>query len=171
MKHVSIRGPYLSSRNAANSASPLSIYKSCSSLHLWSDARIFILVLSLAQSSSLFLHCISQPVFLFLLFDEGNDGTHVVVCSMPLFTVWAKAWKYLSRWEGHCPVCAAWVRGAASSVYMRIIDTSQTLPLALIGCIDSGAVDPCKSNDSHWVVPQTVDFYTADLYLSWSVRS
>ena len=56
-------------------------------------------------------------------------------------------------------------RGVASSVCTRVIDTSQTLPLALIGCIEPGAVDSCKSNYSHWVEPQTVDFYTADLYL------
>ena len=67
--------------------------------------------------------------------------------------------------EGHCWACAAWGRGAASSVCTRMIDTSQTLPLALIGCVDLGAVDSCKSNYSHWVEPQTVDFYTADLYL------
>ena len=45
---------------------------------------------------------------------------------------------------------------------MRMTDTSQTLPLALIGCINLGAVDSCKSNYSHWVDPQTVDFYIAD---------
>ena len=28
----------------------------------------------------------------------------------------------------------------------------------------SGAVDSCRSNYSHWVEPQTVDLYTADLY-------
>ena len=67
--------------------------------------------------------------------------------------------------EGHCPICAAWGRRAASSICMRMIDTSQTIPLALIGCVDPGAVDSCKSNYSHWVEPQTVDFYTADLYL------
>ena len=48
---------------------------------------------------------------------------------------------------------------------MRMIDTSETLPLALIGCILLGAVDSWKSNYGHWVEPQTVDFYTADLYL------
>ena len=47
----------------------------------------------------------------------------------------------------------------------HIIDTSQTLPLALIGCVDSGAVDSCKSNYSHWLEPQMVDFKTAYLYL------
>ena len=46
-----------------------------------------------------------------------------------------------------------------------MIDTSQTLPLALIGRVDSGVVRSCKSNHGHGVVPQTVDFYTADLYL------
>ena len=46
-----------------------------------------------------------------------------------------------------------------------LIDTFETLALALIGCIDLGAVDYCKLNKGPWVEPQTVDFYTADLYL------
>ena len=46
-----------------------------------------------------------------------------------------------------------------------MIDTSQTLPLALIGCVNLGVVESCKSNYSHWVEPQTVDFKTVDLYL------
>ena len=53
--------------------------------------------------------------------------------------------------EGHCPVHTAWGRGAASRVCTRVNDTSQTLPLALIGCIELAAVDSCKSNYSHWV--------------------
>ena len=44
-------------------------------------------------------------------------------------------------------------------------DTSQTLPMALIACDEPGAVDSCKSLYSHWVEPQIVDFYTADLYV------
>ena len=48
---------------------------------------------------------------------------------------------------------------------MRLTDTSQTLSLALIGCTEPGVVDSCKSNWGHWVETQTVDFYTADLYL------
>ena len=52
----------------------------------------------------------------------------------------------------------------ASSVCTSMIDSSQTLLLALIGCIDPGAVDSCKSNYSHWVEPQTRDFFH-----SWSV--
>ena len=40
-----------------------------------------------------------------------------------------------------------------------MIDISQTLPLALIGCVDLGVVDSCKSNYGHWVEPQTADLY------------
>ena len=61
--------------------------------------------------------------------------------------------------EGDCPVHAAWGRGAASSIRTRMIDTSQTLSLALIGCIELGAMDSCKSNYSHLVEPQTVHFH------------
>ena len=43
-------------------------------------------------------------------------------------------------------------------------DTSETLPLVLVGCVHPGGVDSCKSNYSHLVNPHTVDFYTADLY-------
>ena len=67
--------------------------------------------------------------------------------------------------EWYCPVRAVWGRGAASSLCTRMIDISQTLSLALIGCIEPGVMDSCKSNYSHWVKPQTVDFYTAVLYL------
>ena len=101
MKHISSRGPYLSSRKAANCASLLSPYKSCSSLHLWNDPLIFILLFSVARSNSLFLHCFSLSVFLCLLFDAGNGGAFfssvVVGCSPPLFTIWA--WKCLTRSE------------------------------------------------------------------------
>ena len=42
---------------------------------------------------------------------------------------------------------------------MRVTDTSQTHPLALIGCVEPGMEDSCKSNYSHWVEPQTADLY------------
>ena len=77
---MSSRSPYLSSRKATNSASLLSPYKSCSSLHLWNDALLFILVFSLARSSYFFLHCFSLSVFLFLLFDMGNGGAFFQLC-------------------------------------------------------------------------------------------
>ena len=145
MKHISSRGPYLSSRKAANSVSVLSPYKSRSSLHLWSEAPIFILIFALARSSSLFLLCFSLSVFLFPLFDVGNSeaffGSVVVVYSPPLFTVWA--W---SIWpsKGRPCTCAGGKGtakyagkggGAASCIYKRVIDTCQMLPLALIVCI------------------------------------
>ena len=63
--------------------------------------------------------------------------------------------------EGHCPVCA----GKTAYICTRMIDTSQTLPLDLIGRIDPRAVDSCRSSYGHWVDPQTVDLYTTDLYL------
>ena len=102
----------------------------------------------------------------------GNGGAFfcsvVVVCSLPLFTVWAGSDQIggtACAGEGHCSERAVLGRGAASRVCTRMIDTSQTLPLALIGSVERGVVDSCKSNYSHWVEPQTVDFYTADLYL------
>ena len=66
---------------------------------------------------------------------------------------------------GALPNSGAWGRRAASSLCMRMIDTSQTLLLTLIGHVDPGAMDSCKSKYSHRVEPQTADFYTADLYL------
>ena len=55
--------------------------------------------------------------------------------------------------------------GAACSLCTRVTGTSQTLSFPLIGCVEAGEMDSCKSNYSHWVEPQTVDFYTADLCL------
>ena len=139
-KRVSSRGPYLSSRMVANSASVLRPCKSCSSLHLWNDTPLFILDFILAvlcfyssflrQSSSVYSLGLSLNVF-----DHVRAGT-------------ASA-----RGRG-----AEW--GAARSICMRVIDTSQALTLALIAWVDS-----CKSNYSNWVDPQTVIFYTADLCL------
>ena len=54
-----------------------------------------------------------------------------------------------------------WGRGTAQYMLLE----GGGLPAALIGCVHPGAVDSCKSNLGHWVEPQTVDFYTADLYL------
>ena len=126
MKLISSSSPYLSSRMS------LQILQLP---QLWNEAPIFVLVFSLARFNSFFVHCFSSSAFLFLLFDVGNGGAFftsvVVVCSLPLFTVWACTY----------------------------------LPLALIGCIDPGVVYSCKSIYSHWVEPQTVDFYTGDLYL------
>ena len=59
--------------------------------------------------------------------------------------------------EGHCPI--ALCREGGCQVCTRVIDTSQTLPLTLIGCVGPGAADSCRSNYSHWVEPQTADLY------------
>ena len=48
--------------------------------------------------------------------------------------------------EGHCQVHTVWGRGSASSVCTCMIETSLSVPLALIGFVDPGAVDSCKSN-------------------------
>ena len=68
-----------------------------------------------------------------------------------------------SIWPGKSRHCTC-VREGGCQQCTKVIYT-QTLPLALIGCIELGAVDSCKSNYSHWVEPQTVDFYTDNLYL------
>ena len=61
--------------------------------------RYLSLVFSLARSNSFFTCCFSSSVFLFPLFDVGDGGAFfgsvVVVCSPPLFAVWA--WAYLTR--------------------------------------------------------------------------
>ena len=45
-----------------------------------------------------------------------------------LESIWpGKSRHYTCAGEGHCPVCAAWGRGPASSICTRVIDTSQTL--------------------------------------------
>ena len=62
-KHISSRCPYLCSRKVANSMSLLSPYKSRSILHLWNDTLVFILVFSLAQSSSFSLHCFQSSLW------------------------------------------------------------------------------------------------------------
>ena len=85
-------------------------------LHLWNDALIFILVFSLARSSSLFLLCFSSSVLLFLLFDRWWWSLFLFCCcccSPPLFTV---------------RVCAA-------PLPAHDWHFSDTPPLALIGCV------------------------------------
>ena len=170
MKHISNRGPYLSSRKAANSALLLNSYKSCTP-STSEKTLIFILVFFLAWSCSFFLHCLSSSV-LFLLFDMANGGAFFCLFApAPLFTVQARAepiWPGESRFcvgEGHCSVRTVWGRGLPAALCVNMIDISQTLPSALIGCVNSGAADSCKQKYSHWVEPQTVDIFTVDLYL------
>ena len=162
MKHISSRGPYLSKPSLL-----LSPFKSSSSLHLWNYAPIFILVFSLALSNLFFLHCFYSSVFFIWC---GQWWRMFLLCCLSTIVhslslnlnqvradaapVWGRSTaQYTLREGGGLPTMHA------------MIDTPQTLPLALIGCVDLGAVDSCKSTSSHWVEPQTVDLYTADLYL------
>ena len=90
---------------------------------------------------------------------------HCLQLGLELQHVWpGKSW-HLARRGGALPGRSCMQEVGCHREHTRLIDTSQTLPLALIGCVDPGAVDSCKSNCSHWVEPQTVDFYTADQYL------
>ena len=106
----------------------LTPYKSHSSPLLWNDAPIFIQVFSLARSNSLFLHCFSLSVLLFLLFDVGNGGAfYCSVVSPPLFAVWVWAWtiwRGKNRYcvgEGHCPVHTEWLTLLRHSPWLWLV--------------------------------------------------
>ena len=99
MKHISGRGPYFSSRKAANTASLLSPYKSCSS----STSEMTLQYLSLFSLwlgpllgfYTVFLHQFSYFFSLNWTLMGHFFGSVVALCSPPLFTVWA--WTYLTR--------------------------------------------------------------------------
>ena len=141
-----------------NSASLLSPYKSCSSLHLWNDAPIFILVFSLARSNSFFLHCFSLSVFLILLFEVGNGGAFYG--SVVLLSVLCHWLQFGHENRGTVEYAQREVGGlltACAREWLTFLRHSPWLWLV-------GAVDSWKSNYSHLVETQTVDFYTADQY-------
>ena len=113
--------------------------------------QIFILLVFLSWSNSLVLHCFSLSVFLFLLFDVDNGGGgsffQLCCCCLSSAMIYSLGLSLevsdqvragtAPSWErGGCPVCRSTI----------MIDTSQILPLALISCVDSGALDSCKSN-------------------------
>ena len=127
MKHISSRGPYLSSRKAANSASLLSPYKSRSSFHLWNDTLIFALVFSLALSNSFFLHCFSSSVFLILLFDMGSGRAFFRLCCCCLFSAIVNSLSLNVSDQVRAGTAPVLGRGAASSICMRIIDSPDWL--------------------------------------------
>ena len=143
MKHISSRGPYLSSRKVAGFASLLSPYKSCSSLHLWNDALIFILVFSLAWTNSFFLHCF---FFLFLLFDEGNGGHFLALLSLSVLrhclqfgleSIWPgkrEEGRGAAQYRTGLPAAYAWE-------WLTLLRYSPWLWLVVLSQVDS-----CKSN-------------------------
>ena len=122
---------------------------------------MFILVFSLARSNSLFLICFSSSVFLFLLFDGQWWGLFLLCCYCLFSTTVSSV--SLNIPDQVTAVAALHQhrggRGGASSLCSRVIDTSQTRPLALIGCVEAEVVDSDKSNYSNWVEPQTADLY------------
>ena len=156
MKHTSRRGPCLSTEKSLQIPQLPPPLKWCSDVYP---------SFHLGWSNSFFLQCFSSSVFLFLLFGIGNGGAFFCCCFSTI--VYSLSLNRTAPVQGRAN--AQYVlqgRGAVSSICTRMINTSQTLPLALIGCIDSGVVDSCKSKYSHWVELQTMDFYTADLFYS-----
>ena len=136
--------PYLSSRKVQISQLPPPLKMT----------PIFILVFSLIRSNSLFVFTLL--FFASLLISSlwcGQWWGIFWLCCCCLFS--AIVYSLGSNVSDQDPVGVAWAMGAASSVCARMIDTSQTFPLALIGCIGPGAVD----------------FYTAELFLNLQLPS
>ena len=77
---------------------------------------------------------IARSVFLFLLFEEGNGGAFLLSCLPAIVYSLGLNTSDQVR-SGTAP---AW-GGGLPAVCRRMIDNSQTLPLALIGCVDLGA--------------------------------
>ena len=166
MKHISSRGPYLASRKAANSASLLSPYKSrhssTSERKLWHLSKFFLWfgpILSFHTTfhqSSYFFSLTWSAVGHFsalLLFSVLH---HWLQFEDELELIWNRGEQTLRlRKGGALPS----TRVRREGLPQRLIDTSQTLPLALIGFVYLGVGDSCKSNYSHWVEPQTADLY------------
>ena len=130
---MSSRGPYLSSKKSLQILQLLHLWKGPSNIYpcflsiplqFFLFTRLLISSLWRGQWWGIFLLCccclFSAIVYSLSLSisDQVGAGTAPV------------------RGEGHCSVHAVWGRGAASRVCTRVIDTSQTLPLALIGCIE-----------------------------------
>ena len=161
--HILSRGPYLSSRKASNFASLLSPYKSCSS----STSEMMLQYLSLfslwfSPVLCFYAACLHQSSYFFSLTWAmvGHSSTLLLLSVLHhclqfgLESFWpGKSRHCTCAGEEHCPVYTAWGEGGCQ-VCTRVIGTSQTLPFALIGCVDLWEVDSCKSNYSHWVKPQ-----------------
>ena len=67
-------------------------------------------------------------------------STLLYCCCCCLFSsiVYSLSLNYLTRWEQTLHLC-----GGLPAACSRVIDTSQTRPLTLIGCIKPGAMDSC----------------------------
>ena len=122
-------------------------YKSCSSIHLWNDAPIFILVFSQVRSNSFFLHCFSFQSSYF------SPWTWTMAAHFRLFSAIVYSLSFSRNLSDQVRAGTAPVQGRGAAA-------------VLIGCVDPGVEDSCKSNYSHWVEPQTLDFYTADIIMT-----
>ena len=137
IKHISSGGPYLSSRKSANSASLLSPYKSRSSLHHWNDTFYSAFLRQSSYFFSLTWAMLGQFLALLLLSVllhclQVNISDQVRAGTTPV--------------QGRGTAQYLCEEGGLPAVCTRMTDTSQTLPLVLIGCVVPGAVDSCKSN-------------------------
>ena len=132
---------------------------------------LFILVFSVARSNSFFLHCFPHQCSYFFSLTWAMVGHSLALLLSVLHHCLQFGLTNVSD-QVRADTASVWGRDTAQYVLREwgelpyaAYDTSETLPLALIGCVDPGAVDSCKWNYSHWVEPQIVDFYTADLIL------
>ena len=112
------------------------------------------LILKYTCTCTAFLH-----QFTYSLWHGQWWGILRLCCCCCLFSaiVHSLSWSLSGSDQVRAGTVPVWGRGTAQYVLCEggeLIDTSQTLPLVPIGCVDSGAVDSCKSN-----------YITADLYL------
>ena len=78
---------------------------------------VFILVFPLARSSPLFLLCFSTSVFLFLLFDVGNDGAFFSFFVVAVLRRCSQL-EFESIWPGES-IHSAWMGRGLPAVYAR----------------------------------------------------
>ena len=134
----------MSSREAANSASLLSPYKSCSSLHLWNDD---ICPSFLSGSVQFFLFTLL--LLISLLISSLSCGQwwgifQLCCCCLLSAIVYSLSLKVSD--QVRADTAPVWGRGTAqytlceegglpAVLCTRMIAITQTLPLALIGCV------------------------------------
>ena len=155
MTHISSRAPYLSSRKVlTNPAAPSTsemMLRYLSLLSRWLGPVLCVYTAFLHQSSC-FLSLTWTMVGAFF-------SSVVVVCSPPLFTVWA--WTYLTRWEQQLHLCQG--RGAASSICRRVTLLRHSPWLWLVVLTRKRWNFANQIRATGW--SHRVDSYTADLYL------
>ena len=169
MKHISNWGPYLGSLEK-----PLTLRRSwvltnpkapsTSEMTLWYLSLLSLRLGSILCFYTAFLR--KSSYFFSLMWAMVGHFSALLLLSVlchclqfGLESIWPGKSRHCA-W-GALPVHPAWGRGAASSLCRRVIGTSQTLPLALIGCSEqrtfANQFTATGWNHRH--------FYSADLYL------